>query len=243
MKKIFLFLFMLFSCSSKEDNQTTLNFPELLSLINDSNTAQYLAYFYVREVDQSLTSNCGVATPATTATAQPGVPGQTPTPTTDPNQSTSTRFNILSQLVMKNTGETLTMKFLYDTSQFQGALDQQQGFTLTGGVFNSTVTGKQGTVRWSGQGAGYIDEATKTQQVLTFLEVDVSFRGTFSTSSTTTTAPVECYTTDGIKCTSTITTTKCFTQDNINCVSSSTATGTVVNVTGKVKCTSKNVIQ
>ncbi len=244
-KKIIFSLTILFtiSCSNKNDNKVSLASPEISAILNASQTnGQYL--FVVREIDTDLTTSCGVATPGTVAT-QPGA-GQT-NPTPQPDQSgggnANSRFTILSQLTMKNTGETLTMKFQYDSAQTQGNLDQQQGFTLTGGVFNKTITGKLGNVKWQGQGAGYLDESGQARgaQQLTFMNVEVNFRGFITDSAANTATPLECFTQDGANCTTVTTTTKCFTQDNIKCLVT-TNTGTQYNITGKIKCTAKNII-
>ena len=136
------------------------------------------------------------------------------------------------------------MKFQYDSNQFQGALDQQQGFTLTGGIFGATVKGTQGTVKWTGQSLGYIDETNNAAQSLTFLIVDVNLKGTYTPgSSSNAITPVECNTTGDGKCTSSITTTKCFTQDYINCINNTAATGsTAITISGSINCNAENVI-
>ncbi len=249
MNKLFIFILsiVLISCNtnltlkSKDENKTKLAFPEIASLLSP---ADAVAYFYTRDIDKSLTTNCGIATPGTTAgaSATPGATG-TPAPTTGGTGTSTSKRIILSQLVFK-TGETLTMKFQYDSNQFQGALDQQQGFTLTGGIFGSTVKGTQGTVKWSGQSLGYIDETNNAAQNLTFLIVDVSLRGTYTPgSSSNATTPVECNTTGDGKCTSSITTTKCFTQDYINCINNTAASGsTAITISGKINCNAANVI-
>jgi hypothetical protein len=248
MNKLFIFIFTLavFSCNtnislkSKDENKTKLAFPEILSLLGPQES---VAYFYTRDIDKSLTTNCGVATPGTTAgaTGTTGTPGATPPTTTGGTGTSTSKRIILSQLVFK-TGETLTMKFQYDSNQFQGSLDQQQGFTLTGGIFGSTVKGTQGTVKWTGQSLGYIDETNNAAQNLTFLIVTVSLRGTYTPgSSSSGTTPVECNTIDGINCTSSISTTKCFTQDYIKCVANNTG-GTPITISGSINCNAANVI-
>ncbi len=248
MNKLFILLLILttLSCNSnislksKDENKTKLSFPEVASLLSPIDT---LAFFYTRDIDKSLTTNCGIATPGTTAGAGTTTPGATTTPTTGTTGTTTSKRVILSQLVFK-TGETLTMKFQYDSNQFQGSLDQQQGFTLTGGIFGSTVKGTQGTVKWSGQSLGYIDETNNAAQNLTFLIVDVSLRGTYTPgSASNATTPVECNTTGDGKCTSSITTTKCFTQDYVNCINNTAATGsTPITISGKINCNAANVI-
>ncbi len=249
MNKLFILLLILtnlfcnsnISLKSKDENKTKLSFPEVASLLSPTDT---VAFFYTRDIDKSLTTNCGIATPGTTTGATgTATPGAT-TPTTGTTGTSTSKRVVLSQLVFK-TGETLTMKFQYDSNQFQGALDQQQGFTLTGGIFGATVKGTQGTVKWSGQSLGYIDETNNAAQSLTFLIVDVSLRGTYTPGAASSgVTPVECNTTDGVNCTSSISTTKCFTQDYKTCMSSAgSATGsTPVTISGKINCNAANVI-
>jgi hypothetical protein len=247
MKRFLLLVLILFTfhCQNDDANESNLGFssPEFLALLGNNPVGTYY-YFRTREVDQKLTTNCGIATPGTAATT-PGQPGQTtPPPSTGGTGTTNTRFNVVAQIVFKETLETLSFRFTYDTVQFSGPISPQQGFTLTGGVFNNTVTGTQGTVTWSGQGAGFIDEATTGQQTLSFLNVNVDLRGTFIANSTgVTTAPQQCFTQDNINCTSITTTTQCFTTDNQKCLSSTTSTGTPIFITGSIKCNSRNVVQ
>lgn len=239
MKKLSIIVLMvanLFCAASEDENKAKLTFPEVTSILSPSDS---FYFFYPREIDKTLTTNCGIATPGTIST--PGVPGTPTVPTTGTTGTNSSRRTILSQLVFK-TGETLTMKFLFDSNQFQGALDQQQGFTLTGGIFGHTVTGRQGTVKWNGQGIGYIDESNTAAQALTFLMVDVNLRGTFTQGATASgVTPVECNTNGDGRCTSSITTTKCFTQDFINCMSNNTS-GVAVTISGSINCNATNVI-
>lgn len=249
MNKLFILLLILtnlfcnsnISLKSKDENKTKLAFPEIMSLLGPEGS---LLYFNTRDIDKSLTTNCGIATPGTTTGAgTTTTPGATTTPTTGTTGTSTSKRVILSQLVFK-TGETLTMKFQYDSNQFQGSLDQQQGFTLTGGIFGHTVKGTQGTVKWTGQSLGYIDETNNAAQSLTFLIVDLNLRGTFTPSSASNaTTPVECNTTGDGKCTSSITTTKCFTQDYVNCINNTAATGsTPITISGKINCNAANVI-
>ena len=234
---IILIIANLFCTASEDENKAKLAFPQVTSILSPSDS---FYFFYPREIDKTLTTNCGIATPGTIST--PGVPGTPTVPTTGTTGTASSRRTILSQLVFK-TGETLTMKFLYDSNQFQGALDQQQGFTLTGGIFGHTVTGRQGTVKWSGQSLGYIDESNTAAQALTFLMVDINLRGTFTPGATNSgIAPVECNTSDGTNCTSSVTTTKCFTDNNKTCMTTSSTTGTPVTISGSINCNATNVI-
>lgn len=224
-------------CSTEDENTAKMSFPEVLSLLGPEGS---LLYFLPREIDTSLTTNCGVATPGSTSTGTPGLPGTTPT--TGTTGTTTSKRIILSQLVFK-TGETLTLKFQYDSNQFQGALDQQQGFTLTGGIFGHTVRGVQGTVKWNGQGIGYIDESNNSAQSLTFLIVSLNLRGTFTQGTTSSLiSQAQCNTSDGINCTSAQTTTTCFTTDGSKCVNNSNTTGIPITIAGDINCNANNVI-
>ncbi|MBE7410572.1 MAG: hypothetical protein HS129_00670 [Leptospiraceae bacterium] len=224
-------IFFLQFCHTKNENEVHV---DLLPLIDNGKT--YLLSNGM--IDMDLTPNCGTATPATTATGTTG----TTTTTTTSTKTTNTRFTVLSQFVMKTTKEILTIKFIYDTTQTQGPIDQQQGFTFTGGVFNDTVTGKQGLVKWLNQGVN-VDDSNQGTQVVQFLNINVNLQGTYTPGVGTTTTPIECYTSDSINCTSTVTSTKCFTTDNRTCLSSaSTASGgTPIVIKGTLNCNAKNI--
>lgn len=237
--KMLMFFFILFyvGCNTKEENKIKIDLPQALSILSPE---EYVIFFYDREIDEDLTPNCGVASPATTVTT--GATGTTGgTSTTSP---VTGKFTIVMQLFMKLTGESLAMRFLYDPNQSQGSIDQQQGFTFTGGVFNNTVSGKQGTVEWGlgGLGIGYIDESSTTAQTLSFFNLKIRLNGYFQKGeSTSTTPPIECYTSDNINCTTIVTGTKCFTRDNQKCLVITTE-GTPVFIQGTLKCNSSRVI-
>ncbi|MBP7282610.1 MAG: hypothetical protein KBA66_13595 [Leptospiraceae bacterium] len=243
MKKISIIMVLIFAnlfCSTEDENTAKMSFPEVMSLLGPEGS---LAFFWTRDIDTSLTPNCGVATPGTTS-GTTGTGGTTVPPTGGTTGTSTSKRIILSQLVFE-TGETLTLKFQYDSNQYQGALDQQQGFMLTGGIFGHTVNGRQGTVKWNGQGIGYIDESNNSAQTLTYMIVSLNLKGTFIQGTTSIgTTPFECNTSDNVNCTSTSTTTKCFTQDGAKCVNSLTQAGTQVSVTiaGDINCNAANVI-
>jgi len=229
----FLFLGAFFAvtfCSTKNENEVHI---DLLPLVDSTKT-----YLLNNGIDMDLTPNCGTATPATAATST----GTTTTTTSTSSRSTNTRFTVLSQLVMKTTKEILTIKFIYDTTQTQGAIDQQQGFTFTGGLFNDTITGKQGTVKWLNQGVN-VDDSNQGTQIVQFFNINVNLQGTYTPGVGTTTTPTECYTSDSVNCTSTVTTTKCFTTDNKTCLSSASTTsgGTAIVIKGSLNCNAKNI--
>ncbi len=236
---ILLFFIVLTSCRVKDENKIKLELPQLLTVLTPE---EYFIFFYNREVDQTLSPNCGIASPATTVSVGT-TPGATPPPTTGGTTGTS-RFTIVSQLFIKYTGESMAMRFIYDPNQSQGPIDQQQGFTLTGGVFNNTVSGKQGTVEWGlgNAGIGYIDESSNTAQTLSFFNLRLRLSGFFQRGQTTsTTPPNECFTQDNVNCTTVATGTKCFTQDNQKCLVITTG-GTPVTIQGDLKCSSSTVI-
>lgn len=234
---IFLVFILTINCNLKDENKIKLDLPQALSILSPE---EYILFFYDREIDEDLTPNCGIASPASTAAVSVGTTG-----TTQPTTGTGTgRFTIVMQLFMKVTGESLAMRFLYDPNQAQGSIDQQQGFTFTGGVFNNTVSGKQGTVEWGlgGLGIGYIDESSTSAQTLSFFNLKIRLNGFFQKGeSTSTTPPIECYTSDNINCTTIVTGTKCFTRDNQKCLVI-TASGTPVLIQGTLKCNSSRVI-
>jgi hypothetical protein len=143
-----------------------------------------------------------------------------------------------------NVGET-SFKFIYDINQIRGSVDQQLGFTITGGPYNATITGKQGTVTWGIGALGYIDESLTTSQNLTFMKaVVVTLTGTFTKGSTASTVtPFTCNTVDNVNCTSAVTTSQCFTTDNKTCLSTSTSTtGTPITVNITLNCETKTII-
>ncbi len=236
---IFIILIQYVGCNTKEENKIKIDLPQALAILTPE---EYLIFFYDREIDQDLSPNCGVASPATGVAA--GTVGTGTTGTTGTTTTGTGRFTVVMQLFMKLTGESLAMRFLYDPNQAQGSIDQQQGFTFTGGVFNNTVSGKQGTVEWGlgGLGIGYIDESTTSAQTLSFFNLKIRLNGFFQKGeSTSTSPPIECYTSDNINCTTIVTGTKCFTRDNQKCLVITTG-GTQVLIQGTLKCNSSKVI-
>jgi hypothetical protein len=238
-----ILLFTIFlGCSNTNANKIKTDIPpELLPFLAEDSLFYYL-YFRDREVDKSLTSNCGEASRGTTAVANTG---QQNTQTTQ-NTTNSTRFTILNKYVIKTTGESLNLKFNYDSTTQNGTIDQQQGFTLTGGFFNSTLTGVQGTVEW-GQGGtnlGYLSESTTGTQFLTYMrDIKVTLFGTFKRNlSSSATVPNECFTQDNVNCTTANTSTKCFTSDNRVCLVSSTTGGVPITLKVNINCESDNFI-
>ncbi|MCE9502081.1 MAG: hypothetical protein K8R21_16490 [Leptospira sp.] len=220
------------ACTQKKENKVDLSvYPFLDPGIK--------TLFLTNGIDSDLTPNCGTGTPATASTT--GTTGTSTGATSSGSKTANTRFTILSQLVMKVTHETLNMKFIYDTTQTQGSIDQQQGFTFTGGVFADTIAGKQGTVKWLNSGVN-IDDTNTGTQIIQFLKVELNLSGTYTPGSGTTTTPTQCYTVDNINCTSATATTQCFTTDNAKCISSATGEGaTPIIIRGTINCNAKNV--
>ncbi len=235
-------ILLLANCTNKDANKIKLDYPELLLSLTPE---QYVLYFYNRKVDLTKTPTCGTATPFT-GTGTGTVPGQTGVNTGGTTGGTSTsNFTIVSQLIL-NTGETLLIRYLLNVNQIQGAVDAQQGFTMTGGITQNTISGKIGIVKYGyiNSGIGYINESTTGAQTLSFFEIDITLSGTFqpSASSTVSTTPNTCYTLDNVNCTTQVTSSQCFTDDNRTCRTIST-TGTPVTIKGTINCTSNTLIQ
>ncbi len=241
---ISLFMILLFfACTNPDANKIEMQYPAALLDLFSTDPGFYALYFSSREIDTDLTTNCGVATPATTATGAT-TPGTGTTATTGSTTTSNTRFSILNQYIMKNSKETLNFKFIYDTTQTRGSIDQQLGFTITGGPYNTTITGKQGTVTWGIGGLGYIDESVTTSQNLTFMKgIEVTLNGTFTRDSTVSTVtPFTCNTTDNVNCTSAVTTSQCFTTDNKTCLATTTSTtGTPIIINITLNCESTTI--
>jgi hypothetical protein len=242
---LFVFFFLI-SCTNPDANKIELQYPAALLDAFTADPGYYALYFSSREIDTDLTTNCGIASPATAATGATGAPGTTTPAATGTTSTSNTRFSILNQYIMKNSKETLNFKFIYDTNQIRGSIDQQLGFTITGGPpINANITGKQGTVTWGIGALGYIDESLTASQNLTFMKaVVVTLTGTFTKGSTASTVtPFTCNTVDNVNCTSAVTTSQCFTTDNKTCLSTSTSTtGTPITVNITLNCETKTII-
>ncbi|MDZ4725473.1 MAG: hypothetical protein SH817_04920 [Leptospira sp.] len=228
----FVIILFLPVCSKKNQNKADLT---ILGTLNNEP-----ALFFLGEIDSTVTTSCGTASPATASTTT--TPGQTtPAPATGTTSGTNTRFSIFSQMVMK-TKETLNIRFIYDVTQTQGRIDPQQGFILSGGSFANTVSGSQGTVKWFNQGVN-VDQGVTGQQTLSFFNIEVNLLGTY-TSGASSTNLNSCNTLDGVNCTSGASATQCFTSDNKTClIQSSTSTGSAaVNIKGTLNCNAPNIV-
>ncbi|AVQ12740.1 Uncharacterized protein XB16_2425 [Leptospira santarosai] len=199
------------------------------------------------EVDSDKISSCGVAVPGsiasgTTTGATTG--GNTGTTTGGGTSGSSSRYTITSQLIMKNTAEAMVLRFQFDSTQYQGTVDPQQGFSYSGGVFGKTVTGNVGKVEWGSSGIPVYStgNGAAQQQTLQYMDIDISLSGKMLDSSTSTGILNQCYTSDNVNCTSVTTTQQCFTQDNHSCVSTASASGSAVTITGRIACNAPNVI-
>ncbi|TGM03553.1 hypothetical protein EHQ76_09800 [Leptospira barantonii] len=221
----------LFNCNHQDQNKVDLRVL----------TANGNVIFINGEVDSDKISSCGVAVPGTTSsTSTTGTTGTTG----GTSGTASTRYTITSQLIMKTTGESLVLRFQFDSSQYQGSVDPQQGFSYSGGVFARTVTGNVGKVEWGTSGIPVYPSSSggSQQQTLQYMEIEVSLTGKLLDSSSTTGILNQCYTSDNVNCTSITTTQQCFTQDNQTCVSTASASGTAVTITGNISCNAPNVI-
>jgi hypothetical protein len=131
-----------------------------------------------------------------------------------------------------------------NVNQIQGPVDAQQGFTMTGGITQNTISGKIGTVKYGyiNSGIGYINESVTGAQTLSFFDIDITLSGTFQPSVSSTTTPNTCYTLDNVNCTTQVTSSQCFTDDNRTCRVINTS-GTPVTIKGTINCTSNTLIQ
>lgn len=227
----FVIILFLPVCRPKDQNKTDLSI--LGTLTGEP------ALFFLGEIDSSVTTSCGTASPATTTSTT--TPGQTTPTTTTTTTGNNTRFTVFSQLVMK-TKETLNIRFIYDVTQTQGRIDPQQGFILSGGTFANTVSGSQGTVKWFNQGVN-VDQSITAQQTLSFFNIEVNLLGTYISGASSTNLN-SCNTLDGVNCTSGASATQCFTSDNRTCLiqSSTTSGASAVNIRGTLKCNAPNIV-
>lgn len=231
---IFLCLGLLY-CKPNMKSEVDLEFGALQGLLNGNQTIHYLG-----EIDMDKTPDCGRAT----AETQQQTTNPTPTRSERAVQSgtVNDRFSIISTFIMKNSNESLNMRFSYDRRQFKGPINPQQGFVLAGGMFGNTVTGRQGTVEWGAMGVNLIP--SQSSQQLTYLDIRVELSGTFVPGQGTTIPPNQCYTQDGINCTVVQTSTQCFTVDNRTCLVDTGASGgsQPIIIRGRIRCTAPGII-
>ncbi|EMK22902.1 LIC10920 family plasminogen-binding lipoprotein [Leptospira kirschneri] len=194
------------------------------------------------EVDPDKISSCGVAVPGTSSSGT--TTGTTGTTTTGSSGSSNNRYTITSQLIMKTTAESMVLRFQFDSSQYQGSVDPQQGFSYSGGAFGKMVTGNVGKVEWGTSGIPVYPSGNGSaqQQTLQYMDIDISLSGKLLDSSSSTGILNQCYTSDNVNCTSVTTTQQCFTQDNKSCVSTASTPGSAVTITGNITCNAPNVI-
>jgi len=236
---VFCLCLGLVSCRVRDSNEANLAITSALTSGTPTNL------FFLSDIDNSLTPNCGIASPATATTpTTPGQPAQPAQTTTNTQGQNNTRFSVFSQLVFR-TRENLGIRYIFDINQTQGPVDLQQGFTLTGGTFNNTVTGNRGTVRWNNQNGVNINPSVAGQQQISFFQIELDLSGTYTPGVTATTTPTSCNTIDGVNCTSAQSSTQCFTTDNRTClVTNNAASGaTAIIIRGRLNCNSPNVIQ
>lgn len=236
-QSILIILFLsstLMVCRSRASNDAAININALSGLINGQTIIPFNG-----TVDTALTPNCGVSGPATTTTAGVGTQPTTPQQPAQGGQANqnNTRFTVTTRYIMKTTGESLNMRFIYDSTQFQGPIDNQQGFVLSGGTFGNTVTGTSGTVRIANGGID-VNPNSQTSQTLSFLAINIDLRGNFTSGTSTTggSTPTSCFTIDNVNCTAQTTNAQCFTFDNRTCATNSGSTGTPVTISGRINC-------
>jgi len=210
-KKILLLLILIVSCKKEDDNELLLDI-----VITNGPT-----YYFAGEINTDIMANCGIATPATTSSTN------------------NTNFTITSTLPLKNSTEVLNLKFNYNMNQTQGAINAQQGFTITGGP--NTIVGTQGTVEWPG-GLGTLLTSCSGSQPVQYFDIDINLTGYYTPGVTTTVTPTTCKTTDNVFC-NTSGTIDCYTIDNQTCmVNTATGNETPITVTGNIRCNHPGVI-
>ncbi|TGK02679.1 hypothetical protein EHQ53_13165 [Leptospira langatensis] len=187
------------------------------------------------DIDKTNTSNCGTASPYSASSTT------TTTTTTTTGGSSTNLFTINSRLYF-TTGAFITLKFLYDSTQNQGSVDSQQGFSYSGlPLLNqSPVVANFGKIFWGGSGVP-VDTGTSSTQALSYLTVTLNLVGNKVTSGSAGLALTQCYTTDFIHCTSATSSSMCYTQDGVNCYNTNTATGPSVTIKGDINCTSNSI--
>ncbi|TGK06684.1 hypothetical protein EHO59_00650 [Leptospira semungkisensis] len=189
------------------------------------------------EIDKTNTSNCGTASPYSGSTTT----GTTTTTTTTSSGSTNSLFTVNSRMYF-TTGAFITLKFLYDSTQNQGSVDSQQGFSFSGlPLLNEpAVVANFGKIFWGGSGVP-VDTGNSGTQALSYLTVTLNLVGNKVTSGSAGLALSQCYTTDFIHCTSATSSSMCYTQDGINCYNTNTASGPTVTIKGDINCTSNSI--
>jgi hypothetical protein len=220
-------------CKLKNQNEADLDITTIAGLINGSPLVIYLG-----EIDMDRTADCGRASVETAAAGAPGT--TTPAPTTGgSSNTTNTRFAIVSTFQMK-TEEILNLRYTFDTNQTQGPINAQQGFSLTGGRFGNSVTGRTGTVSWGN--AGLNIDPKKSSQQLNFQQIDLNITGSFIAGNGTTGQPTLCFTLDSVNCTAGQAATQCFTVDNRTCLVDATSSeAKQVTIRGRITCSAPNI--
>jgi hypothetical protein len=231
---IFTYVAFIAGCKLKNQNEADLQFGVIQGLINGSPLVIYLS-----EIDMDKTADCGKATYETAATSSTGTGSTTPSTGTSGSQN-NTRFAIVSTFNMKS-GEILNLRFTYDLNQIQGPINPQQGFSLTGGTFGNSITGRQGSITWGNMGINVIPKLSSQQ--LNFMQVELNLTGSYVPGNGTTVSPNLCYTIDSVNCTAGQASTQCFTVNNQTClVDSGSAEAKQVTIRGKITCSAPNII-
>ncbi|WCL49848.1 hypothetical protein [Leptospira sp. GIMC2001] len=180
------------------------------------------------------TPDCGKASVASGTTGTTGTGTGVAQNTQGGSSQTNNVYAIVSTFQMVS-DEILNLRFNYDRRQTKGAINPQQGFSLTGGTFGNSVTGRQGTIEW-GQ-AGINLNTSVTNQQINFLQVDLALKGSFVAGQGTTNQPNVCNTQDGVNCTAGQANTQCFTVDNRVClVDTNSADAKQIDIRGKITC-------
>lgn len=219
-------------CKLKNQNEADLDITAVAGLLNGSPLVIYLG-----EIDMDRTADCGRASVETAAAGTTGT--TTPAAPTTGSSTTNTRFAIVSTFQMK-TEELLNLRYTYDTNQTQGPINAQQGFSLTGGLFGNSVTGRTGTISWGN--AGLNIDPKKSSQQLNFQQIDLNITGSYVPGNGTTSQPSLCFTIDSVNCTAGQASTQCFTVDNRTClVDTNSSEAQQVTIRGRITCSAPNI--
>ncbi|WP_232224717.1 LIC10920 family plasminogen-binding lipoprotein [Leptospira fainei] len=190
-------------------------------------------------LDKTKTPNCGTASPYTGSTSTGGTSTTTTTTTSTSSGSSNTQFTVISRLYY-TTGDYVYLKFLYDSTQNQGQIDSQQGFSYSGSLAAKPLVANYGKIAWGGSGVP-VDTSTSGSQALSYLTVTLDLVGNVVNSGSAGLSLTQCYTVDFINCTSATSSSMCYTQNGQQCFNSQSVSGVGVSIKGDVNCTSNSI--
>ncbi|WP_246028329.1 LIC10920 family plasminogen-binding lipoprotein [Leptospira fletcheri] len=189
-------------------------------------------------LDKSKTPNCGTGSPYS-ASSSTGTTTTTTTTTTSSGSGTNTQFTVISRLYY-TTGDYIYLKFLYDSTQNQGQIDSQQGFSYSGSLTAKPLVANYGKITWGGSGVP-IDTSVSGSQALSYLTVTLDLVGNVVSTGSAGLSLTQCYTVDFINCTSATSSSMCYTQNGQQCFNTQSVAGVSVSIKGDVNCTSNSV--